>query len=65
VNSLVPGTIYTPFVEGYLKKHYADDLEKATDNLKSGSFQELSALLRTSSMPRSIWLKPSMSTAAA
>jgi NAD(P)-dependent dehydrogenase (short-subunit alcohol dehydrogenase family) len=34
VNSIVPGTIYTPFVEGYLKKHYADDIAKATDNLK-------------------------------
>lgn len=34
VNSIVPGTIYTPFVEGYLRKHYADDIDKATDNLK-------------------------------
>ncbi len=34
VNSLVPGTIYTPFVEGYLRKHYADDIDKAVDNLK-------------------------------
>jgi NAD(P)-dependent dehydrogenase (short-subunit alcohol dehydrogenase family) len=34
VNSLVPGTIYTPFVEGYLRKHYADNMVKATDNLK-------------------------------
>lgn len=33
VNSLVPGTIYTPFVEGYLKKHYADDMEKAKENI--------------------------------
>ena len=44
VNSLVPGTIYTPFVEGYLKKHYADDLEKATDNLKK---RQLSGTLGT------------------
>jgi NAD(P)-dependent dehydrogenase (short-subunit alcohol dehydrogenase family) len=34
VNSLVPGTIDTPFVQGYLRKHYADTMEKATDNLK-------------------------------
>jgi NAD(P)-dependent dehydrogenase (short-subunit alcohol dehydrogenase family) len=33
VNSLVPGTIYTPFVEGYLKKHHADDMEKAKKNI--------------------------------
>ena len=33
VNSLVPGTIYTPFVEGYLKKHYADDMERAKANI--------------------------------
>jgi NAD(P)-dependent dehydrogenase (short-subunit alcohol dehydrogenase family) len=34
VNSLVPGTIYTPFVEGYLQKHYSENMEKAKDNLK-------------------------------
>jgi NAD(P)-dependent dehydrogenase (short-subunit alcohol dehydrogenase family) len=33
VNSLVPGTIYTPFVEGYLRKHYASDMEKAKENI--------------------------------
>ena len=40
----MPGTIYTPFVEGYLKKHYADDPEKAIDNLKK---RQLSATLGT------------------
>ena len=40
MNSLVPGTIYTPFVEGYLKKHYADDPEKAVDNLKKRQLSE-------------------------
>jgi len=44
VNSLVPGTIYTPFVEGYLKKHYADDPEKAVENLKK---RQLSGTLGT------------------
>jgi NAD(P)-dependent dehydrogenase (short-subunit alcohol dehydrogenase family) len=34
VNSIVPGTIYTPFVEGYLRKHHSDHLEQATENLK-------------------------------
>jgi NAD(P)-dependent dehydrogenase (short-subunit alcohol dehydrogenase family) len=34
VNSIVPGTIYTPFVDGYLRKHYADDMDTATENLK-------------------------------
>ena len=42
INSLVSGTIYTPFVEGYLRRHYADNIEKTTENLKnrqlSGSF---------------------------
>jgi NAD(P)-dependent dehydrogenase (short-subunit alcohol dehydrogenase family) len=42
VNSLVPGTIYTPFVEGYLRQHYSDDIDKAIDDLKkrqlSGTF---------------------------
>jgi NAD(P)-dependent dehydrogenase (short-subunit alcohol dehydrogenase family) len=33
VNSLVPGTIYTPFVEGYLRKHYATDMEKAKESI--------------------------------
>jgi len=44
VNSLVPGTIYTPFVEGDLKKHHADDLDKAIDNLKK---HQLSGTLGT------------------
>ena len=44
VNSLVPGTIYTPFVEGYLKKHYADNMEKAVENLKK---RQLSGTLGT------------------
>ena len=34
VNSLLPGTIYTPFVEGFLRRHYADNIEAATNNLK-------------------------------
>ena len=34
VNSILPGTIYTPFVEGYLRRHYSDNIEKATENLK-------------------------------
>ena len=34
VNSILPGTIYTPFVEGYLRQHYSDNIEKATENLK-------------------------------
>ena len=34
VNSILPGTIYTPFVEGYLRRHYSDNVEKATENLK-------------------------------
>ncbi|HEX4486235.1 MAG TPA: glucose 1-dehydrogenase, partial [Terriglobales bacterium] len=44
VNSLVPGTIYTPFVEGYLRKHYSDNMEKATENLKK---RQLSGTLGT------------------
>jgi NAD(P)-dependent dehydrogenase (short-subunit alcohol dehydrogenase family) len=44
VNSLVPGTIYTPFVEGYLQKHYSDDMEKAKENLKK---RQLSGTLGT------------------
>jgi NAD(P)-dependent dehydrogenase (short-subunit alcohol dehydrogenase family) len=44
VNALLPGTIYTPFVEGFLQKHYADNLEKAIDNLKN---RQLSQTLGT------------------
>lgn len=44
VNALVPGTIYTPFVEGYLRRHYADNIEKATENLKK---RQLSGTLGT------------------
>ncbi|MBS1850098.1 MAG: glucose 1-dehydrogenase [Acidobacteria bacterium] len=44
VNSIVPGTIYTPFVEGYLQRHYADNMEKAVENLKK---RQLSGTLGT------------------
>ncbi len=33
VNALLPGTIYTPFVENYLKTSY-DDPEEAINNIK-------------------------------
>lgn len=44
VNSLLPGTIYTPFVEGFLRRHYADNVEAAIDNLKK---RQLSGTLGT------------------
>ncbi|PYU66859.1 MAG: short-chain dehydrogenase [Acidobacteria bacterium] len=44
VNALVPGTIYTPFVEGYLRRHYADNIEKAAEDLKK---RQLSGTLGT------------------
>jgi NAD(P)-dependent dehydrogenase (short-subunit alcohol dehydrogenase family) len=44
VNALLPGTIYTPFVEGYLRRHYSDNIEKATENLKK---RQLSGTLGT------------------
>jgi NAD(P)-dependent dehydrogenase (short-subunit alcohol dehydrogenase family) len=44
VNSLLPGTIYTPFVEGFLRRHYADNIEAATDNLRK---RQLSGTLGT------------------
>lgn len=44
VNALLPGTIYTPFVEGYLRRHYSDNVEKATENLKK---RQLSGTLGT------------------
>jgi NAD(P)-dependent dehydrogenase (short-subunit alcohol dehydrogenase family) len=44
VNSLLPGTIYTPFVEGFLRRHYAGNIEAATDNLRK---RQLSGTLGT------------------
>jgi NAD(P)-dependent dehydrogenase (short-subunit alcohol dehydrogenase family) len=44
VNSLLPGTIYTPFVEGFLRRHYADNIESAVENLKK---RQLSGTLGT------------------
>lgn len=44
VNSILPGTIYTPFVEGYLKRHYADNRDQAVENLKN---RQLSGTLGT------------------
>ncbi len=35
VCALLPGTVYTPFVEGYLQKNYADNVEQAVENLKN------------------------------
>ncbi|MCY0878787.1 MAG: glucose 1-dehydrogenase [Firmicutes bacterium] len=34
VAAILPGTVYTPFVEGYLKRHYAEDMAGAIENLK-------------------------------
>jgi NAD(P)-dependent dehydrogenase (short-subunit alcohol dehydrogenase family) len=44
VNSLLPGTIYTPFVEGFLRRHYPGNLEAATDSLRK---RQLSGTLGT------------------
>jgi NAD(P)-dependent dehydrogenase (short-subunit alcohol dehydrogenase family) len=44
VNSLLPGTIYTPFVEGFLRRHYADNIQAATDSLRK---RQLSGTLGT------------------
>jgi NAD(P)-dependent dehydrogenase (short-subunit alcohol dehydrogenase family) len=44
VNALLPGTIYTPFVEGFLRKHYGNDMEKAMEGLKK---RQLSQTLGT------------------
>lgn len=34
VAAVLPGTVYTPFVQGYLQRSYADDMEQAVNNLK-------------------------------
>ena len=44
VNALLPGTIHTPFVEGYLQRHYAADIAGATEKLKK---RQLSGTLGT------------------
>jgi len=44
VNSLLPGTIYTPFVEGFLRRHYSDNIDGAVANLKK---RQLSGTLGT------------------
>jgi NAD(P)-dependent dehydrogenase (short-subunit alcohol dehydrogenase family) len=44
VNALLPGTIYTPFVEGFLRKHHGNDMEKAMEGLKK---RQLSQTLGT------------------
>lgn len=35
VAALLPGTVYTPFVEGYLRQHYAENMDAAIANLKA------------------------------
>jgi NAD(P)-dependent dehydrogenase (short-subunit alcohol dehydrogenase family) len=44
VNSLLPGTIYTPFVKGFLQRHYSNNIEQAIENLKK---RQLSGTLGT------------------
>jgi NAD(P)-dependent dehydrogenase (short-subunit alcohol dehydrogenase family) len=34
VAAILPGTVYTPFVEGYLQTHYADHLDEAVHTLE-------------------------------
>jgi NAD(P)-dependent dehydrogenase (short-subunit alcohol dehydrogenase family) len=34
VNAVLPGTTYTPFVEGYLRRYYSDNIEKTVESLK-------------------------------
>jgi NAD(P)-dependent dehydrogenase (short-subunit alcohol dehydrogenase family) len=54
-NSLLPGTIYTPFVEGFLRRHYAENIAGAVENLKSANYQALLARPRTLLMPLCTW----------
>jgi NAD(P)-dependent dehydrogenase (short-subunit alcohol dehydrogenase family) len=54
-NSLLPGTIYTPFVEGFLRRHYAENMAGAVENLKSANYQALLARPRTLLMPLCTW----------
>lgn len=35
VSALLPGTVYTPFVQGYLERNFADNVEDAVETLKS------------------------------
>ena len=35
VAAILPGTVYTPFVEGYLRQHFADRRDEAVETLKS------------------------------
>ncbi len=35
VSALLPGTVYTPFVQGYLERNFADNMEEAVETLKS------------------------------
>jgi hypothetical protein len=44
---LKPGIIYTPFVEGFLRRHHVDNIEAATDNPKNAWYQKLSGLPKT------------------
>jgi NAD(P)-dependent dehydrogenase (short-subunit alcohol dehydrogenase family) len=44
VNSILPGTVYTPFVEDYLTRHYSNNIDKAVENLKR---RQLSGTLGT------------------
>lgn len=34
VCALLPGTVYTPFVQGYLRRSYSDNMDEALENLK-------------------------------
>lgn len=53
VNCICPGTVYTPFVEGYLNKHHAHEKEKVRAELharqpqgRMGKPEEIASLIR-------------------
>jgi NAD(P)-dependent dehydrogenase (short-subunit alcohol dehydrogenase family) len=53
VNCICPGTVYTPFVEGYLDKHHAHEKEKVRAELdarqpmgRMGKPEEVASLVR-------------------
>jgi NAD(P)-dependent dehydrogenase (short-subunit alcohol dehydrogenase family) len=53
VNCIAPGTVQTPFVEGFLEKHYAQEKEKVREELRQrqpigrlGTPEEVASLVR-------------------